>query len=280
MAPVPLPAWRRPVARVFAVEHVRVGAHLAVETDQRVVGKLLAALARHQHLALGHHRGGEIEHHRRLAGPRHADAERRRRYAALGAAEGRHQHAARGIDEMHRDEPGLGRHLGPVADPADVACVPERHHGEAHGLALLDADGDGLRRHGLAETMQAIDHRQHRRLVDHLHLAVGVHDAVALPLQVARHARDAVAVVTGQIGGDQVLADALRLRGRAPGLGEGIAHQLGKRPRFDRHHLRRIPLPRPSVMPRPCGSLEQHRAQVMGAVHANPAGQGIRPQQT
>ena len=220
MAPVPLPAVAQARRGVVAVEHVRVGAHLAVEIDQRVVGQLLAALARHQHLALGHHRGGEIEHHRRLAGPGHADAERRGREPALGAAEGRHQHAARGVDEMHGDEAGLGRHLGPVADPADVAGVPERHHGEAHGLAFLDADGDGLRRHGLAEAVQAVDHRQHRRLGDHLHLAVGVHDAVALPLQVARHARDAVAVVAGQVGGDQVLADALRLCGRAPGLGE------------------------------------------------------------
>ena len=34
-----------------------------------------------------------------------------------------------------------------------------------------------------------------------------MHDALALPLQIARHARDAVAVVAGQVGGDQVLAD-------------------------------------------------------------------------
>ena len=197
--------------RVVAVEHVRVAAHLAVEADQGVVGQLLAALARHQHLALGDHRGGEVEHDRRLAGPRHADAERRRREPALGAAERRHQHAARGVDEMHGDEPGLGRHLGPVADPADVAGIPQRHHGEAHGLALVDADGDGLRRHRLAEAVQPVDHRQHRRLGDHLGLAVGVHDAVALPLHVARHTRNAVAVVARQIGGDQVFADALGL---------------------------------------------------------------------
>jgi len=35
---------------------------------------------------------------------------------------------------------------------------------------------------------------------------------------------------------------------RAPGLGERIAYQLCKRPRLDRHHLRLIPLPRPSVI--------------------------------
>ena len=137
---------------------------------------------------------------------------------------------------MHGDEPGLGRHLGPVADPADMAGILQCNHGEPHGLAFVDADGDGLRRHGLAETVQPVHHRQHWRLADHLDLSVGDDDAVALPLHIARHARDAVAVVAGQIGGDQILADALAFLRRATSLGEDVGYQLGQRPRFDRHH--------------------------------------------
>ncbi len=126
---------------------------LAVEVDQRVLGQLLAALARHQHLAFGDDGGGKVEDHRRLARPRHADHERRGGKPPLGAAERRHQHAARRVDEMHRHEPGLGRHLRPVADAADVSGIAQRDHGEAILLAFVDADGDGLRRHGLAEAV-------------------------------------------------------------------------------------------------------------------------------
>ena len=66
--------------------------------------------------------------------------------------------------------------------------------------------------------------------------AVGVHHAVALPLQIARHARDAVAVVAGQVGGDQILADALAPRRPSIRPWRRFAHKVGERPRLDRHH--------------------------------------------
>ena len=144
---------------------------------------------------------------------------------------------------MDRDEPGLGRHLGPVADAADVARILQGDHRQPHGLALLDADRHRLRRHGLAEAIEAVDHRQHRRLGHDLGRPVRVHHAVALPAQIARHARHAVAVVSCQIGRYQVLADAPGLRLGASRLCKNLAHQLGQRPRLDRHHFPRIPLP-------------------------------------
>ena len=63
-----------------------------------------------------------------LPGPGHADGEGCGRQAPLAAAEGRDQHAARSVDEVHGDEAGLGRHLGPVADPADMPAVAQGHH--------------------------------------------------------------------------------------------------------------------------------------------------------
>ena len=79
---------------------------------------------------------------------------------------------------MHRHQPGGRRHLRPVADAADMPGVAQGHHRQPLLPALVDADGDRLRRHGLAEAVQAVDHRQHRRFGDHLDLAVGDHHAV------------------------------------------------------------------------------------------------------
>ena len=79
---------------------------------------------------------------------------------------------------MDGDEAGGSRHLGPVADPADVAGVAQRHQRQAHGLAFVDADLHRLRRDRLAEAVQAVDHRQHRGLGLDVDLAVGDDRAV------------------------------------------------------------------------------------------------------
>ncbi len=137
---------------------------------------------------------------------------------------------------MDGDEAGGGGHLGPVADPADVAGVAQRHHRQAHGLALVDADLHGLRGDRLAEAVQAVDHRQHGSLGLDLDLLVGKDGAFLLVLQVARHPHHAVAVMAGEVGPDQVFADALALGRRAAGLGEDIAHEVRERARLDGHH--------------------------------------------
>ena len=208
--------------REIAVEQVRIGAGLAVGADQGAIGHLLAALTRHQDLALGHDRGGEIEDQRVLAGTRHADAIGRGREAPLDAAVGGHQHAARRIDEMDRDQTGLGRHLGPVADATDVAGVAQRHRREAVLQALLDADADGLRRHRLAEAILAIDDGDYRRVDHDLDRDVGHHRAVLLLDGVARHPDHAVAVMAGEVGADEIAADPATLLRRASSRGKDV----------------------------------------------------------
>ncbi len=130
---------------------------------------------------------------------------------------------------MDRDQPRLGRHLGPVADAADVACVAQGDGREAVLAALVDADADGLRRHGLAEAVLAVDHGDHRRVDDDVDGDVGQHRAVLLLGGVARHADDAVAVVARQVGAHRVAADAPALLRRAPRRGEDIRDESSQR---------------------------------------------------
>ena len=233
IAPVPLRVVARAGRRVVAVEQVRIGARLAVGADQRAVRHLLAALARHQHLALGHDRGGEVEHQRILARPRNADAVGRGREAAVDAAIRRHQHAARGVDEVDRHQPLGRRHLRPVADPADMAGVAQGHGGEAVLLALVDADADRLRRHRLAEAVLAVDHGDHRRVDHDLDRDVGHDGAVLLLRGIARHAHHAVAVVAREVGAHQVAADAAALVLRAAGRGKDVRDEGLERLRLD-----------------------------------------------
>ena len=169
-------------------------------------------------------------------GPRHADAIGRGREPPLDAAEGRHQHAAGDVDEVDRDQAGRRRHLGPVADAADVAGVAQRDDGEAHGLALVDADLDRLRRDRLAEAVLAVDHRQHRRLGDDLDRAVG--DERRRPPSIADSAaRAARRGCRGRSGWpDADTCRCARPRLRAAGLDENVARPRSERARLDRRH--------------------------------------------
>ncbi len=81
---------------------------------------------------------------------------------------------------MHRDQPFGRGHLGPVADPADMARVAQGHCRQAVLAALVDADAHGLRRHGLAKAILAIDYRDHRRIDHDLDGDVGDNGAVLL----------------------------------------------------------------------------------------------------
>ena len=79
---------------------------------------------------------------------------------------------------MHGDQPFGGGHLGPVADAADMAGIAQRDGGKPRLLALLDAEPDRLRRHGLAIAELAVDHRERGRIDHDLRRLVRDHEPV------------------------------------------------------------------------------------------------------
>jgi hypothetical protein len=80
----------------------------------------------------------------------------------------------------------------------------------------------GLRRHRLAEPYLPSTDGDHRRVDHDLDRDVGHHRAVLLLDGVARHAYDAVAVMAGKIGADEIAADAAALLPGASGRGKDI----------------------------------------------------------
>ena len=211
---------------VVAVEQVGIVADAPVRADQRVRGDRPAALAGDHDLAFGDDGGREVQQQRRAPVHRDTDAIGCGGEAPLGTAEGCHQRAACRIHEVHRDQALLGRHLGPVRNPADVAGVAQPDRREPHRFALVDADLHRQRRDSLAEAELAVDYGQHRGVHHHLDLLVREQHSLALHLHVARDARDPVAVVAGQVGGDEVAGDALGFGTRAAGGDENVGGEL------------------------------------------------------
>ena len=109
---------------------------------------------------------------------------------------------------MDRDKAGRRGALRPFADPADMAGIAERDCGEARCLGFLNADVDRHRRHCLTEAKAAVDDADHGRINNAFDRLVGNEIASAHPIDVTRHADDAMAVVASQIGVDK--------RGRRP----------------------------------------------------------------
>src|SRR5262249_7699465 len=128
-------------------------------------------------------------------------------------------------------------HLRPVADPADVTRIAQADGAETVLLGLVDADADRLRRHGLAEAVLAVDHRDHWRVDHDLDLDVGQYGARLLLAGIARHAHHSMAAVTRQVGADQIAADAPALFLRAAGGKKDIGDEglQGLRPDGHRH---------------------------------------------
>ena len=94
-------------------------------------------------------------------------------------------------------------------------------------LRFLDADVDGHRRHRLAKAEAAVEDADHGRVDDTFDRLIGHEVAAADPVDVARHADDAVAVVAGEIGIDQRGRDALRLVGLTADAGENLGAEAG-----------------------------------------------------
>jgi hypothetical protein len=129
-----------------------------------------------------------------------------------GSTELRHKHAAGDIDEMDRHHTGLCGHLRPFADASDMARPAQTDRGQSRRPAFLDPDLHRLRRDCLAKPELPVENGQRRRIHNALHHLVRDQQAILLPFHVARHARDAVAVMAREIGAHQIFADARAFR--------------------------------------------------------------------
>ena len=109
------------------------------------------------------------------------------REPAVDAAERSDQDAGPGrVDEMQRQLAGPGRHERPVADPAQMAGVPQGDHGHAVPAAFVDAQLHRLLADGLAEAELAIDDGDGLVFEDDLDRLIGQHLAGPQPLHVGR----------------------------------------------------------------------------------------------
>jgi hypothetical protein len=158
-------------------------------------------------------------------GHRHADGQGVGRHAPLDSAEGGHQAAARDVDQVDRHLTRFGGHLGPVADPAQVSGAAQCNDRDAGPLGLVHAEPDGLRPDRLAEAEMAVGDGHDLVLGDDGQALAGPQSALFHPLQIARYADHAVAVVAGQVGSHEIVADAGCFRACATGGREGLLDQ-------------------------------------------------------
>ena len=82
--------------------------------------------------------------------------------------------------------------------------------------------------------MVTVQHRDRARVHHRLHAAPGVDGAGVEPVDIARHTDDAVAVVPGEVGLDQVAGDARALGLVATGGLEDRGNGLPQPPGVDR----------------------------------------------
>ena len=201
----------------LAVERERIGGEFAVAVDQIAFGHRRAGLVGDEDFAFGAARGGEIQDEVIVGAVGDADGDRRGRHAPLAAAIGRDQHAVCHIDEMDRDIAGLRRQFGPGADAAEMTAVLERHQRQAVRLRFLQPELDRLPPEHLPEAEIAVERGHHRVLADDADVAAEVVIAALEPVEIPRNAEQAVAVVAGEIGADEVGGDLHRLVARAAG---------------------------------------------------------------
>src|SRR5205807_3339350 len=163
-------------------------------------------------LPLGDHAGREIDDDRRAARHRRRRRDRVGREPPVGAAERGDQDAgAARVHPVERDEPGVGGHDRPVADAAEVAAVAERHRGERVPSGLPDARRHCLLADHLAEPELPVDHGHGVGLEDDPGGLVGAHHVLPEPVDIGRHADDAVGVMADQVGLHQVPRDGASL---------------------------------------------------------------------
>ncbi len=200
---------------VRPIEHARVVGQLAGLAHQGTHRHGRPALARHQHLAFGHKRGGEVEHEGLAIGGRHADRDRVGGEAPLAAAERGHEQRAEDVDEVQGDQPGLDRHLGEVADPAQMPGIAQGDDRDPVLARLADADLGRLGAHGLAHAVMPVEDGDGAGVDHRLDMLPGQDPALGQPLHVALGADHPVAVMAGEVRPREIMRDPPRLVRRA-----------------------------------------------------------------
>ena len=206
----------------FDHAELRVGGGLTQVVEQLTGREPLALVVRDPSLALRDHARRQIEDHRRAPRDRDADRERVGAEARVAPAPRRHDRARDHVDEVHRDQARGHRHLGPGADAAQVVRVRERDDAAAVRLRSRDAEFHRLVADHLAEAGVAVEREQGGAVEFGRDVRVGRQPAFEERVRIARQHADAVRIVTGQVGLDQVLGDQLGLARRTA----EAAHQL------------------------------------------------------
>ena len=187
---------------------------LSGSVDDEAGRELLALVARHLDLAFGDDRRGDVEDDRRAARDRRAGRDRIGGEPAVAPAMGRDEDAeTRRVDEVERDEPGLGELLGPGADAAEMAGIPQSENDEALIGGPLGGERHGLLADHLAVAEAAVDEERApcgRRRSRACRL--GTTMPVAGPVDIFADAHDAMGIVTDEVGLDQMVGDGPGLR--------------------------------------------------------------------
>ena len=195
--------------RAAGIEVVGVGGRVAGLVDDGAGRQRHALVAGDGDLSLGHHGRGHVEQDWVSPVHRHADRQRIDRQPPVGAAERCRPHSDTcGVDEMPRDQPVPRQLLGPAAEPADMAAVADRGHGQPRFPGLGGKQVHRLLGDDLAEAHVAVDHR-HRVAFEH-HGCTAARPDLVLPhvAEVAADPDHPMGIVAAKVRVDQVPGNA------------------------------------------------------------------------
>ena len=144
----------------------------------------------------------------------------------------------------------MGDLLGPRADAPEVPGIADRDDTQARLSRLGDREIHRLTGNDLAVPELSVDDRMSRGFAHDDRMPVGEHHPFRVPFDVLRHTNDAVRVMAGKIGVDQMITDNTRFRVRRSRRTE---HRRGERAQVRGGN----PVRRRSVAHRPeCGIRE------------------------
>ena len=116
-----------------------------------------------------------------------------------------HGRSSHRVGEVDGNKPFRDGLFGPMSDAPQVMRIFQTHDAHAVSLGPRDCDIHGLKRDRLAHASFTIDGEQTARVGDQLDLLVELEFIVQERLNVTRQHADAMRVVAGQVGADEVI---------------------------------------------------------------------------